>query len=633
MIWKNKNKITNFFGVALVLALSFCFFGKEANAGYEYEAVSFYAQSSPSAYAVEGTAFWAHTSQKENSLPVYRFFSSRSGDHFYTISSDEKTSLENNSSAGYAYEGAAFWAYTSQVSGTVPVYRFLNSKNSDHFYTASSGEKDALINNPAWGYNYEGVAFFVFPSQVSDTSAVYRFFNASNGDHFYTASSSEKNELNLAPVFRFVNYSSGDHFYTASNAEKSVLANASASGYTYEGIAYYARTSQTSGTTPVYRLFNSSTGDHFYTAGSAEKDSLVSSSSGYAYEGVAFYAYSSQASGTSPVYRFYNSENGDHFYTVSEAEKTALQTSELGPEIAVGLWNYTRSGLKDNPFKISANKTYNIKDSNGNIVGQIGGGTETRVTYDSDSYLKAYGSISSTRSKKVFYFDAADGDNSTMIFDVNRPDSSYDEYRGKIKIQYYDKDNLWVVNTLPLEHYTWGMGETTGTGDFDHTKLMTVIFRTYGYWYIKYATKYNKYGFTIRSDSGSQIYRGYEWEENYTNIKKAAKATRAIIATYDGEVALTPYSSWSAGKTRSYEDYWGSDDYPWCQSVDDPYGDYNADHWDNSTQKSQSTLTDEGNHMVGLIAHGSLYLADEKNWAYDKIMKYYYKGISLNASY
>ncbi len=74
MIWKNKNKITNFFGVALVLALSFCFFGKEANAGYEYEAVSFYAQSSPSAYAVEGTAFWAHTSQKENSLPVYRFF-------------------------------------------------------------------------------------------------------------------------------------------------------------------------------------------------------------------------------------------------------------------------------------------------------------------------------------------------------------------------------------------------------------------------------------------------------------------------------------------------------------------------------------------------------------------------------
>ncbi len=303
-----------------------------------------------------------------------------------------------------------------------------------------------------------------------------------------------------------------------------------------------------------------------------------------------------------------------------------VDNSSIGPEIAVGLWNYgSKNALKDNPFKITANKNYNIKNKDGAIVGQVSGGTATRVTYDGDSYLKAYDSISGTKSKKVFYFDAADGDNSTLIFDVNRPDSTYDQYRGKIKIQYTDSSNLWVINTLPLEHYAWGAGEFTGTGAFEHTKTMSTIFRTYGYWYIKYATKYNGYGFKIKSDSGNQIYRGYDWEKTYANVKKAAQETRGTIATYDNDVALTPYSSWSDGRTRSYEERWGSTDYPWCKSVSDPYG-------KNSTMTT-AQLEAAGNHMVGLIAHGSLHLADEHDWSYNKILKYYYTGISLNPNY
>jgi peptidoglycan hydrolase-like amidase len=170
------------------------------------------------------------------------------------------------------------------------------------------------------------------------------------------------------------------------------------------------------------------------------------------------------------------------------------------------------------------------------------------------------------------------------------------------------------------------MGETTGTGEFEHTKVMTAIFRTYGYWYIKYATKYNQYGFKIRSDSGSQIYRGYDWETTYPNIKKAAQETRGIIATYDNDVALTPYSSWSDGRTRSFEERWGSTEYPWCQSVSDPYGKHPS--------LSTSELVAAGNHMVGLVAHGSLNLAgDDYDWSYSKIMTYYYTGITLGTNY
>jgi len=253
--------------------------------------------------------------------------------------------------------------------------------------------------------------------------------------------------------------------------------------------------------------------------------------------------------------------------------------------------------------------------------------------------LKVSGSIQDTIIHSAVTFDATDGNNSTLVFNIHRPSSAYDHYRGKIKIQYYrgfdiingaiagsaDVTQIWVINTLPLEQYTWGMGETTGTGNIEHAKVMTTIFRTYGEWYIQYATKYVPYGFKIRSDSGSQIYKGYDWEITYPNIQKAAQATSGAIATYGSEVALTPYSSWSDGRTRSWQEHWGSTEYPWCQSVPDSYGKHPA--------MTTTELEASGNHMVGLIANGSLNLATKFGWDYQRIMKYYYTGISLNPIY
>ena len=298
----------------------------------------------------------------------------------------------------------------------------------------------------------------------------------------------------------------------------------------------------------------------------------------------------------------------------------------VGPEIPVGLWSYTKDSLNSTPFKLEASKKYNIKDSSGNIIASIEGDVITRVSYVSDKNFKVYNSIPETLINKEVSFEAADGNNSDMVFDIYRPNSSYDRYRGKIKIRYTDSSNIWVINTLPMEHYVWGMGETTGTGPIEHTKVMTTIFRTYGYWYLTYATKYLPYGFRIKSDSGNQIYRGYDWETTYPNIKIAAQNTRGRIATYEGDIALTPYSSWSDGRTRSFEERWGSTDYPWCKSVADPYGKHST--------MTTAQLEAAGNHMVGLIANGSLKLAGSSyNWDYQRILKYYYTGISLLAKY
>ncbi|MFC1608606.1 hypothetical protein ACFL2R_00530 [Patescibacteria group bacterium] len=291
----------------------------------------------------------------------------------------------------------------------------------------------------------------------------------------------------------------------------------------------------------------------------------------------------------------------------------------LGPEIAVGLWYYTRDSINETPFKIEANKAYNVKNEKGEVIVQVPAGDTTRVSHDHKGDLAVYGSVAETLSKKVVSFDAADGNNNDLIFDVHRPASDFDQYRGKIKLKYHTPTkNIWVINTLPLEHYTWGMGEITGTGTQAFNQVMTTSFRTYGYWKVKYSTKYANEGFQVNATPGNQLYYGYDWENSHSTIRTAAQATQGhIVIYYKGDIAITPYSSWTDGRTRSFEERWGSKKYPWCQSVADPYGKHPG--------KPTQQLENEGNHMVGLSANGAVVLARDHGWSWTQILEYYFQ--------
>lgn len=322
-------------------------------------------------------------------------------------------------------------------------------------------------------------------------------------------------------------------------------------------------------------------------------------------------------------YKNYLNNSGEVSGDLGEAN---LGGGPLGPEITIGLWSYTRDNLKDSPFKLEANRNYNILNGDGVIVGQIAAGTTTRVTYESDGNLKIYGSIGDTISAREVFFEDAAGDNGAIIFDIHRPESDFDRYRGKIKLRYNSSTKLtWVINTLPMEHYVWGMGEITGTGDTDYNRVMTTSFRTYGYWKLKFSTKYAADGFKVNATPGNQLYYGYDWETGHPRIHDAAVDTQGRIVMHRGLIAITPYSSWTDGKTRSFEERWGSEDYPWCQSVDDPYGKH--------ATKTTATLEAEGNHMVGLSANGAVKLANDHNWNWDRIIKYYYSGVDVKKVY
>lgn len=152
-----------------------------------------------------------------------------------------------------------FYVYVVMKSPTT-VYRFYNVTNGSHFYTPSIVERDNVTASWPTIYTYEGAAYSV--NELAADVALYRFYNVRNGSHFYTASEGEYN---------------------------SVLANWP-SVFTYEGRTYKVDLAPSPGAGAVYRFYNMRNGSHFYTASEAERDYVkLTWPNVYAYEGPAFY--------------------------------------------------------------------------------------------------------------------------------------------------------------------------------------------------------------------------------------------------------------------------------------------------------------------------------------------------------
>ena len=123
--------------------------------------------------------------------PVYRFYNPASQEHFYTATPSERDFLKNTPSIGYNFEGVAFKASLTNASDLIPVYRFYDKTTTDHFFTSNVSEETSLKNNPSSGYNFEGIAFYAVGASSNLNTPVYRFFNSSNGQHLFTGNITE----------------------------------------------------------------------------------------------------------------------------------------------------------------------------------------------------------------------------------------------------------------------------------------------------------------------------------------------------------------------------------------------------------------------------------------------------------
>ena len=130
---------------------------------------------------------------------IFRFWSAKDTRHFYTESSQERNDLiQKYDNSTWHYEGVAFKALSSSDPDAVPVYRFISSKLKTHFYTANYDEKNEIMAKyPDDVWHYEGVAFYVYPLSYSGQNArtMYRFWSQKNSKHFFTSTESERDQI------------------------------------------------------------------------------------------------------------------------------------------------------------------------------------------------------------------------------------------------------------------------------------------------------------------------------------------------------------------------------------------------------------------------------------------------------
>ncbi|MGM9426214.1 hypothetical protein [Hydrogenophaga sp. MI9] len=126
-------------------------------------------------------------------VTMYRFYNTRTGAHFYTVSTTERDNIQATLPY-FTYEGAAYEVYGQAAAGLSPVYRFFNRNTGTHLYTISETEKSAILANYPY-FSLDGVAFYASTTQQSGMRPVYRFYQTVGGFHFYTASETEKNSL------------------------------------------------------------------------------------------------------------------------------------------------------------------------------------------------------------------------------------------------------------------------------------------------------------------------------------------------------------------------------------------------------------------------------------------------------
>jgi hypothetical protein len=141
------------------------------------------------------------------------------------------------------------------------VYRFYNASTGAHFYTIDAKERDSVIANLKQ-FRYEGPAFYAYTTGGPNLSPVYRFYNTQSLAHFYTIDMVERDYV-------IANY---PHFR-------------------YEGPKWYTRTTAGDGSTALYRFFRASNNAHFYTPDPSERDYVRNYLGDFKYEGPVYYVW------------------------------------------------------------------------------------------------------------------------------------------------------------------------------------------------------------------------------------------------------------------------------------------------------------------------------------------------------
>jgi len=280
------------------------------------------------------------------------------------------------------------------------------------------------------------------------------------------------------------------------------------------------------------------------------------------------------------------------------------------PKLRVGIMNTER------PVSISATGDYTLFDGT-TMIEMVPGGQPMKAIFDFDYKTFSVTTPSGTRILHNFVRLEPSVPNEifTVTSYVNPPpwntSLNDNQFRGAIEVrQAPESGRLWVIEELPIEQYLYGLAETSNNTNPEFQKALATAARTYAFYHL---TKNTKHGGVFHVDAFfDQVYRGYASELRMPQFVLSVNATRGDIATYGGDIAITPYYSRSDGRTRSWTEVWGGSAKPWLVSVPTPY-DAGKTLW---------------GHGVGMSARDAMLRADAgADW--QTMVKYYYTGVTI----
>lgn len=204
---------------------------------------------------------------------------------------------EENSVISFVY-----YPFKSNTSATFSLWNDGNEASTKMTLEATKNGDGAYVGSQS---------LYVF-------SVMGKFILAVTADGKQVASCEITSEDFRVEMYRLYNPYTGEHFYTASISEKYTLEPL---GWKGEGTAWI---SPKKSSTPVYRLYNPYEGDHHYTTSASERDKLKKV--GWRYEGIGWYSVDESYDNKIAVLRQYNpnAKTGAHNFTVDTKERDKI---------------------------------------------------------------------------------------------------------------------------------------------------------------------------------------------------------------------------------------------------------------------------------------------------------------------
>ena len=301
---------------------------------------------------------------------------------------------------------------------------------------------------------------------------------------------------------------------------------------------------------------------------------------------------------------------------VIEEEKIPAKNQVQEPILRIGVMIVDEE--TDWQIEVSCNSAWDLKDSDGGLLGQLQANEMVRAFYKNQRYYFNRGKgIEQTHKYLRFVPRSDDAICTVENFDrrvTRRAAHADNQFRDALEIRYNSaNDRTWLINELPIEEYLYGLAETSNISHHEFKKTLLTIARTYATYHWERGTKHADEFFHMNAYADDQVYKGYGHETRHPNVGKAARDTTGITVNYDGKTAITPYFSRSDGRTRDWEEVWGGR-VPWVRGVPAP-----------CDAKNGRTLW---GHGVGLSASEELCMANEgSNW--EEILHYFYTDVEL----